>query len=277
MHLIDRELRSDLVGSCFRVAGQHHGLRDAVFLKLPDSLRRMLLDDIRDYDMTFVLSVNRHMNNRTALLAGLPLRADVLHHARVADTDGFTAHLRADAAPRNLRHIFNTAAVLLVRISFPQCRRDRMCGIAFHMRRHMQQLLLVQPLRMHRGDGEFTACERACFIENNGLRLRKNLQIIRPFHKNAFFRRAADARKERKRNTDDQRARAADYQERKRPVCPGSPCGVHAKRKEQKRWKHRERNCRINHCRRINSGELRDEILGFRLAGARVFDQLENL
>ena len=72
-------------------------------------------------------------------------------------------------------------------------------------------------------DLEYALCHSTCFIKNNNLRLGKCLQIVGAFYQNTCVARTADSGKEAQRNTDDQRARTADYQEGQRTVDPLSP------------------------------------------------------
>ena len=73
---------------------------------------------------------------------------------------------------------------------------DGMRGIALHMRRQMQQLILIQLIRMNGTDLKTALRQRAGLVKDHRLYFRQCFQIIRAFDQHALTAGPADTGKE---------------------------------------------------------------------------------
>ena len=102
---------SHMLGHLTTVACQHHRLRHAQLFQLADSLTAVVFDFIVDDDVTSILTVNSHMDNRAYVAAVAPLGTHGLHHLRIAHCHQFVAHTGTDAVTGNLLYLAYLAAV----------------------------------------------------------------------------------------------------------------------------------------------------------------------
>ena len=85
---------------------------------------------------------------------------------------------------------------------------------------------------MHTAYFEHALRHGSCLIKYNIFGFGKCFQIVGAFYQNTCVARTADSGKEAQRNTDDQRARTADYQEGQRPHNPVAPFRCHSKKQQ---------------------------------------------
>ena len=147
-----------------------------------------------------------------------------------------------------------------------------MVGERLGMRGHGEQLVAVDSVcRVHAHDAEGARGEGARLVENDRVDLRECLEIVGALHQDAEAARATDTAKERHRHGDDERARAAHYEEGQAAQDPAGP-RAHA----QQRRDHGDGDGGEGDDGGVDAGEARDEVLGARLLLAGVLHELED-
>ena len=188
-----------------------------------DRALRGRLRHVGNDHMTHIFPVDRHMDNRPRMVAGMPFRTDGVHQLLVAGINRVPVDEGANTLPGDFLHILHHAVVRLVRVGGAQRSGDRMRRIALDMSGQVQKFLFFDHVGMNRRNVEHALRQRAGLIENHRLRVRQKLQIARALDQDAVRRRAADAREERKRHGNHERAGAADDKQDKRALDPDRP------------------------------------------------------
>ena len=135
------ERLSHMLGHLTTVACQHHRLRHAQLFQLADSLTTVFLYFVVDDDVTSILTVNSHMDNRAYVVAVAPLGAHGLHHLRIAHCHQFVAHTGTDAVTGYLLYLAYLAAVRrLVGEGIAQGSADGVRREVLHVSSEVQQL-----------------------------------------------------------------------------------------------------------------------------------------
>ena len=203
--------------------------------------------------------------------------AELLHQLAVAGGDGVSIDLCFDAVAADLFNIRHAAAVDLLAVGLLEALADGMRGGALRQRGVFQKLLLVERAVVNGGDLKDALRQRTGLVENDDPRLGQRFEIVGAFDQNALLAGAADPGEEAQRDADDQRARAADDQERQRTIDPVCPIGVHACDHAAKRHEHGQRQRGSADGGRIDLRKAGDERLGSRFAGACVLHEVEDL
>ena len=194
------------------------------------------------------------------------------HELLVADGDDVLVDLGANAMPAFLLDVFDARAVDLARVGGLHRQRDGMVGVRLGICCEGKDEIGVDArLRMDGDDVEGAVSERARLVEDDGLSLGEGLEVVRPLHKNATLRGAADAAEKRQRHGDDERAGAAHDKE-----CEPAQDPVRPSARAEKRRDDGEDQRYDDDDRRVVAGEARDEVLGARLLLRGVFDKLED-
>ena len=139
------------------------------------------------------------------------------------------------------------------------------------MSRQVQQLVIVDSLRMHSRYGKLSVRKRTRFIKHHRTHLRQHIQVVRTLYQDTTTRGTADATKECQGHADNQRTGARHYQEHQRSVQPGAEGPT--------------QQCRHNgqgdggkhHDRRIDTGKAGNKRFALRLMFAGILNQLDNL
>ena len=220
--------------------------------------------------MPHIPSVRGHVDDGAGSVAVVPRRADAVHQLSVARADQPAVHARLHALAGDLRHVAHAPAVQVAAAGRLQGAGDRMVGQELGQGGHLQQILRRHLIGVDGRHVKAAVRERARLVKDHDARLGQGLQVIAALDEDAAPGCAADAAEEAERNRDDQRARTGDDQKRQRAPEPLGPVS------ERQRRQHEERDGAADDGRRVIARELRDEVFGPGLAGARVFDQIEN-
>ena len=226
--------------------------------------------------MTGVFSVDSHVDDRADAVAVDCVDTQLLHELVVACGDRYTVDLRENAPAADLFNVRDAAAVDLFSVRLLQALADGMGRGALGERCVLEKLLLLHRAVVDGADLKDALRQCAGLIEDDGLDLRECLQVIRALDENAFLARPADACEEAQGNAYHKRARAACDEERQGSVHPLLPLRRKAHHKPDDRRKNCERQRAVTDGGGVDSCKFRDEVLGAGLAGARVFNQLEN-
>ena len=159
--------------------------------------------------MTGVFAAYCHVDDGSHAVAVDCVDTQLLHELMVAGGDRYTVDLRENAPAADLFDIRDAAAVNFFAIRLLQALADGMGRGALGKRRVLQKLLLLQRAVVDGADFKDALGQCAGLIEDDGLDLRKCLQIIRALDENAFLARPADAREEAQGDAHHERARAA--------------------------------------------------------------------
>ena len=127
--------------------------------------------------------------------------------------------------------------------------------------------------RQHAAHGKFAQGQGAGLVEHHGFGGAQPVHHVAALDQNAVAGRAANAAHKTYRDAEHQCAGAAHHQEHKPPVQPvaeGGPAGEKGRHKHDQRRKRHDR-------RRINPGELGDELFRLRLFVARLAHQIQDL
>ena len=138
----------------------------------------------------------------------------------------------------------------------------------------VQQIALVERVRMHGRDGEDAFGQRARLVEDDGPHAGEGVHIGGTLDEDALARSAADAAEEGERHADDQGTWTRDDEEHEGAVEPvGEGCG------EMPR-EHRRQQCQCDGSEDDDGGidacEARDERLAPRLVVAGMFHQSDD-
>ena len=259
MVLVKSKIGSHVLRNLLAVARQHHGMSDAKRLQLRNCRLRIRLLNIRDVNMSRIHAIYCHVNDGASLLAALPLCSDGIHHFAVADADCPAVYNGPDALSRNLLHALHRAAIRFVSKCRAKRYRDRVRGIALHMRCQMQQLLLIHFLRVERCHLKDTLCQRSRLVKDNRIRLCQRIHVAGALDQDSCLRCCSDSSEEHKRYGNHQCAGARYNQEGQRTQKPD--CKASCKISRQHRRNERQCNGCKNHDRCVNSGKSGDELL----------------
>ena len=264
MILVDGQFAGHISSHFLPVARQHHH----TFYTLPFQTGyrpfAVVLDAVVNDDMTCILAVHRHMDDRTHVLAVGPAGTHGIHHACVAHAHHVIAHTRLDTLAGNLLHLTHTAAVGgLLGEGLAQGSADGVGAEMLDVCRQMQQLPLVEGVRMHCRHRKLSVSQRARLVEHHRAELRQDVHIVRALDEYTFARGPADTPEEGQRHTDDQCAGARHHQEHQ---CPVEPCGERCPEVTRQQGRnHGQGHGGKHHHRRIHPCELSDKRLALRL------------
>ena len=245
-------------------------------MQLLDCLFGVGLDDVGNHDVTGVFAVNCHVDDCAYAVAVDEVDAQLLHELVVAGSDRNTVDLCKNASAADLFNVRDAAAVNFLAICFLQALADGVRRGTLGKRRILEKLFLLHRAVVNGADLKHAFRQRAGLIEDDGLDLRECFQIVGALDQHAFLACPADAGKEAQGDAHNERARAAGNKECKRPVNPLLPFSAAAHRKARHRRNNCQRQRAVADSGGIDAGKFCDEILGSRLAGAGVFDKLEN-
>ena len=228
--------------------------------------------------MPRIFSVDRHMHDRSDGTAFNIRNIQLFHQLVVSRRYRHPIHDRGHAAAADFLNIPHPGMIQFLSVSPADALADRVRGRALRQRRIFQKLLILQLTVVDPVDFKYAFGERPCLVKYNQLCLRQCFQIIRSFDQNSRIARAANPRKETKRNTDDQRARTADHKKCQGTVYPGSP--VRRKPEKQhsgKRRQKRQSQCTVTDDRRIIFGKFRDKRFRSGFVRCGILHQFQNL
>ncbi len=277
VHLVHAQLRRHRVCHLFGVAGEHDGLLHARLMQRGDGRLGVGLHHVGDHDVPRVLPIHRHVDDGPHAVAVVVGDTQLDHQLAVAGGHRVAVHHGGDAVAADLPDIRHALPVDGLAVGALEALTDGMGGGALRQRRVLQQLALVHVAVVYRRHLEHALGQRAGLVEYHRLYLGQRLQIVGALDEDALMAGAADTGEEAQGNADHQRARAAGHQERQRTVYPLLPLAVHAAHQPDHRRQDRQRQRAVAHHRRVNAGELGDEILAAGFAGAGVLHQLQYL
>ncbi len=131
---------------------------------------------------------------------------------------------------------------------------------------------------MNPGHLEDALGQRPCFIKDNALYLRQQLQVVGALDQYSLLAGSAQASKEAQRNRDHQSAGAGDNQERQCSVNPGSPVTGHSQKRHTDDWRqHGQCQRAVADGRRIHPCKPGNKRLRPGLMRAGILHQLQNL
>ena len=93
------------------IARKHHGFVDTYSFQLLNRLFTIRLNLVINDDMTSVLSVDGHVNDRTNVMAIVPFGTNGIHHFRIAHTYGLFAYFGSYALSCYFFYIANLTTV----------------------------------------------------------------------------------------------------------------------------------------------------------------------
>ena len=213
--------------------------------------------------MPGIYAVDSHMNDRPGVMALLILHLQALHQFCIAGRHGNAVHQRRNSVAADLLNIADSGPVYQLSVSLLQAFADRMGRCALRERGILQKPFLFHLIVVNRIHLEDSLRQGTGLVKYDTVRLRQRLQIIGTFHQHARIACSPDPGKKAQRDTDHQRARTTDHEERQRPVNPVSKI----RRKSQKGHPHQRRQKRkgkraVADQGSINSCEFRDKVLG---------------
>ncbi len=252
------------------VAGQHHRAPDPGLFELLHGLGGVRLDFVGYHDAPRVGAVHGQ-EDRGARGGG-----SRVFHARqrgVPREHGPAVHTGPHALAGNHLVARDPRGVRPAAAGRADGGGDRVGGVQLGVRREVQQGFPVPAFRWgDLRDLETPARERAGLVEHDGVHTAEGFQIISAFHQNPPPGSAPDSAEKAERDGKHQRAGARDHQKNQRAVHPFRKRGAG----DQQRREECQRHGRKDHGGRVVPGEFRDEILGARLAAARVPDEVED-
>ena len=192
----------------------------------------MRLDLIRNQDMSGIFAIHRHVNNGSDAVTFHTIHTELFHQLAVACSNPHAVHLRSHTVAADLFDLCYTARIQGFAVCLLKTLADRMGGMAFRQCCVFQQFLRIHGRMMHTAYFEHALRHGSCLIKYNIFGFGKCFQIVGAFYQNTCVARTADSGKEAQRNTDDQRARTADYQEGQRPHNPVAPFRCHSKKQQ---------------------------------------------
>ena len=152
-----------------------------------------------------------------------------------------------------------------------------MRGMTLRKGCYFKQFAVRQRAMMNVADLKITFCDRSGLVKCNRFDTRQCLHKVRSLDQDTLIASSADAAEEAQRNADNDSTWAADDKECERAVDPLRPDRIKT-HEESNDWRDdckRERT--VANCRSIDSRELCDELLGFGLSGACIFNQIKDL
>ena len=228
--------------------------------------------------MSGIFAVHRHMNNGSDAVAFHTIHTELFHQLAVACCNPYAVHLCSHTIAADLFDIRYTALIQGFSVCLFKALADRMGGMAFCQCCVFQQLLCIHGRMMHTAYFEHALRHGSCLIKYNIFGFGKCFQIVGAFYQNTCVARTADSGKEAQGNTDDQCARAANYQKGQCPHNPIAPFRCHSKK--QQPYKGRQ-NCQrqgsVADRRRIVFCKFGNKILGSGLFGACIFYHVQDL
>lgn len=138
----------------------------------------MRLDDVGNDDMSRVLAVNGHVDDRAGAVAVAVLNTQLFHQLAVARGDRVPVDRGGDAVAAELFDVRHAAAVNFLAIGLLQTLADGVRGGAFGQRRVFQQLLFSQRAVVDSRDLKHAARQRPGLVEHDDLRCGQGLQIV---------------------------------------------------------------------------------------------------
>ena len=154
-----------------------------------------------------------------------------------------------------------------------------MGGIAFSGGAEGQKLIFGHTAWGYFSHRKAALSERAGFVENEGLRLRKLFEIVRALYHDAMAGGSTDTAEIGERHGNDQRTWAGHHKEGQRTVHPVRPSGEVCPAGERRLYRagyHRKGDGAEYYDRGIDAGKFCDEILGFCLVFGGILHQLKN-
>ena len=276
--LVDVEVPGHLSGHRVDVAGEHDGLRHADPAQGGDRLAGVRLLHVGDHDVARVDAVERHVEDGPDAVAGHVVHRQLSHELLVPDGDGVAVDRRADALAAALLDVGHAAAVDGLAVGALEALADGVRRGALGQRGVFDELLRRDRVVVDRADLEDALGQGAGLVEDHGVGLREDLEVVRALHQHALAARAAEAREEAQRDADDQGARAADDQEGQGAVDPFAPQTGRPQREDaDQRRQDRQRQRAAADRRGVHPREAGDERLGAGLVRAGVLDQLQDL
>ena len=224
MPLVQAQLASHAPGHLAAVAGEHDGLRHALRLQRGNGSSAVALHLVIYNNVSGILAVHSHVDDGAlvAMVALMPLRADAVHHLRVAHAHHAATHAGTDALASHLRHVaHHTAVGGLVGEGIAQRGPYGVGAVVLHMGRQVQQLVRAVAVGVYGLHHKLAMGQRARLVEHHGAHAGQHVHVVGTLHQDAAARGSADAGKERQRHADDQRTGTADHQEHQRTVEPG--------------------------------------------------------
>ena len=254
-----------VVGHLLAVASKHDSLVDAKGMELGNGLSTIRLDLVVDDDMTSILTIDRHMDNGTDVMAVVPTSADGVHHLCITHADNLIPYPCTDAVTCNLLNISDLTAVGgLIREGIAQGCADGMGGEMFYMRCEVQQLVFVANIRVNSLNGELAMGKSAGLIENHGIDLSEDIHIVSALDEDTLARSTANTTKERKRHANNKSTGTRDNKEHQGPIQPCSEVTTKERRQDGE-----GQGCE-NHDGRIDTGKTGDKGLTLRFALASI-------
>ena len=231
--------------------------------------------------MAGILTVNRHMDNGTHMMAVVPTGTHGIHQLRISNGHHALIHMSRNALTCNLFHLTDMTAIdSLVREGITQGSTDGMRREVLHMSGQMQQLVLVKLVRMYSLHGKLPVRQRPRLVKHQGLHLRKHVHIVGTLDQNTLPRGSANASEEGQRHTEHKGTGTRHHQKQQGAVEPGRESGEERglRRERYEYWRNDSQgHCGKDHNGCIDTGKTGDERLALRLMFTGMFHQTDNL
>ena len=207
--------------------------------------------------MADIHSVYGYMHDSARFMTLVPFCTYGIHQSAVAHMHRLAVDGCRHSIAGKLLYVGDGASVVLVAESCLQRHGDGVGGESLHVGGKMQQLLLVEVVRMDGLHLKLTFCQRAGLVEHHGAGVGKGVHIVGTFDKDASLGCPADAGKEGQRHGDDECTRAGYHKECERTVQPYRQC-FHIAIAEEWRYEGKQQGY-ADHDRRVDVGEFGNE------------------
>ena len=175
------QLLGHVFGHLLAVSGQHHRTVHTQCMQGSNRLGTIRFYLVVNHNMARIGTVYGHVDNRTRMVTVVPLGTDGIHQFGVTYSHLAIAHLGYDALSGHLAHIAHLAAIRsLVGECITQGRTNGMSRKVLHMSRQVQQLVIVDSIRMHGRYGKFAVSERTRLVKHHRTHLRQHIHVVGP-------------------------------------------------------------------------------------------------
>ena len=137
-----------------------------------------VLELVGNEDHAAVSAVDRHMHERTRLIAGRHFDAEARHEPCVARCDGLAVKHRRDAVAADFMHIRHTLGVDGFAVGCLETLAYRMVGVALGVGGVLQKHRFVNGVIIHAADLEHATGQRACFVKHDIAHLGQTFEVV---------------------------------------------------------------------------------------------------